>query len=168
MALLSTGRYDEAIEHFQNAHQMAPNNPMPLALLREAFHGKGLYLEAFETEIKWAAAKQDLELKDALEQGYEEAGYVGACRRGAETLVARSDSTKADQTKIVDYYAAAGQKQAALDWLERAVEDHNSIAPEIGLWATTASLRDDPRFEELLRRMKFPEDVIARTLNARQ
>jgi hypothetical protein len=46
---------------------------MALAHLREAFHGKGLYKEAYETEIKWAAATQNLDLKDALEQGYEEA-----------------------------------------------------------------------------------------------
>ena len=127
-------------------------------------HGKGLYEEAYETEIKWAAAKQDLELKDALERGYEEAGYVGACRRGAETLVARSESAAVDHGKVADYYAASGQNQAALDWLERGVEEHNSSVAGMGVFPITRSLRDDPRFEELLRRMNFPEDVIAKYL----
>jgi hypothetical protein len=127
-----------------------------------------LYEEAYETEIKWAAAKQDLELKDALEQGYEEAGYVGACRRGAETLVARSESAAVNHLKVADYYSASGQKEKALDWLERGVEEQNSQVPQMGLFPITRSLRDDPRFEELLRRMNFPEDVIARIVEEKE
>jgi hypothetical protein len=61
------------------------------------------------------------------------------------------------------YYAAAGQKQKALDWLEHGVEEHD-LGPGIGDSLAFETLHDEPRFQDLLRRMNFPQDVIARIL----
>ena len=51
---------------------------------------KRMYKEALEIWKASYAAKGDREAVDALERGFAEAGYQGALRRVAETLVARS------------------------------------------------------------------------------
>jgi TolB-like protein/DNA-binding SARP family transcriptional activator/Tfp pilus assembly protein PilF len=50
-------------------------------------------------------------------------------------------------------YAAAGDRERALEWLERAYAEHEvGISLIKGSWAWR-SLRDDPRFQQILRRM---------------
>jgi hypothetical protein len=96
-------------------------------------------------------------------QGYEEAGYLGAYSRAAETLAALSGEAHAPSWLLPWYYTAAGQKQKALDWLEHRLEEHDLDA---GFWDFLAfrTLHNEPRFKALLRRMNLPEDVIARIL----
>jgi hypothetical protein len=52
-------------------------------------------------------------------------------------------------------YICAGDKARAIDWLEKAYEDRDPNLPYLGkpVWDTA---RDDPRFQDLLRRMNLP------------
>ena len=54
-------------------------------------------------------------------------------------------------------YAGLGDKSQALEWLERAYDDHSDRLPWIRAWPQFDSLRAEPRFQNLLQRMKFPE-----------
>ena len=65
-------------------------------------------------------------------RGYEEAGYMGAYSRAAETLVELSDKAHVAPFWVAWYYTAAGQKQKAFDWLERGIEEHGHSMPGIG------------------------------------
>jgi hypothetical protein len=53
-------------------------------------------------------------------------------------------------------YAYAGDTDHALEWLERAYEEHDANLPYVGLplWDF---VRPDPRFQILLRRMNLPQ-----------
>jgi len=55
-------------------------------------------------------------------------------------------------------YAVLGEKDLALDWLEKAINEKESIAP-VGLKTAPALdfLRDEPRFKAALGRMNIPE-----------
>ena len=50
-------------------------------------------------------------------------------------------------------YAAAGDREAALSWLEKAVDEHAPWLPELKLEPTYDPLRSDPRFAALLKRV---------------
>jgi hypothetical protein len=52
-------------------------------------------------------------------------------------------------------YIFAGDKARAIDWLEKAYEDRDPNLPYLGkpVWD---SVRDDPRFQDLSRRMGLP------------
>ena len=52
--------------------------------------------------------------------------------------------------------AAAGRNQEALDCLELAVDMGNPNMPYLGVFEIFRSLRDEPRFQELLQRMNLP------------
>ena len=73
----------------------------------------------------------------------------------AEMLSERSKQTYVQPTRVADLYLYAGDKDWALDWLEKAYEQH---APSmIYLKVERKSLHDDQRFQKLLRRMNFPK-----------
>jgi hypothetical protein len=56
------------------------------------------------------------------------------------------------------YYAQLGDKDQAFVWLEKAYEKHEVAMILLKVYPSWDPLRDDPRFQDLLRRMNFPEN----------
>jgi hypothetical protein len=56
------------------------------------------------------------------------------------------------------YYAQLGEKDQALALLEKAYEKLDGEMHTLKVNPRWDPLRDDPRFQDLLRRMKFPEN----------
>jgi hypothetical protein len=65
-------------------------------------------------------------------------------------------------------YVHAGHAEQALEWLDRAFEARDPFMPYIGVVPGLDDLHDEPHYQNLLRRMNFPEDVIAKYLNEGQ
>ena len=53
-------------------------------------------------------------------------------------------------------YALAGEKEKAIKWLEKGLNPHDPVLPYIGCYRCYDDLHADPRFQELLRKMKLP------------
>ena len=153
--LMFVGRYDDAIVQFRNALRTAPNFGPAHAQLWDAFHQKRMYDEALAQAQNFASARGDGEVEEALARGYAEGGYREAMHRAAETLAARSHTTYVAPVRIAKLYARAGENDRALEWLERAYEARDPQMVFLG-WPDWDSLRDDPRFQDLLRRMNLP------------
>jgi hypothetical protein len=49
-----------------------------------------------------------------------------------------------------------GEKQKAFEWVEKAYEEHDSGLVSLAVEPMFEPLRSDPRFKEILRRMKLP------------
>ena len=86
----------------------------------------------------------------------QEGGYKEAMRQAAEALEARSN--RAYALDIATLYTYAGVKERALDWLEIAYEERMQDLVYLNVYPKWDPLRDDPRFQELIRRMNFPGD----------
>jgi hypothetical protein len=54
-------------------------------------------------------------------------------------------------------YMGLGDKSRALEWLEKAYEDHSDWLAWIKVWPQFDSLRGEPRFQDLLRRLGLPQ-----------
>jgi len=154
--LLFVGRYDDAIVQFRNALRTAPNFGPAHVQLWGAFHQKRMYDEALAQAQNFASARGDREVEEALARGYAKGGYREAMHRAAETLAARSGTTYVAPHSVARWYARAGENDRALKWLERAYEARDPQMVFLGRpdWD---SLRDDPRFQDLLRRMNLPD-----------
>jgi hypothetical protein len=76
------------------------------------------------------------------------------CLRKLKELV-RDDRVGFIEVALI--HAGLGEKDQAFEWLERAYEERDGgmrylkVAPELD------PLRSDPRFEDLVRRMNFPD-----------
>ena len=58
---------------------------------------------------------------------------------------------------IAQLYLMAGENSRALDWLELGFEEHAAGMPYLSADPLYDPLRDDPRFQVLLRRMNLPQ-----------
>ena len=155
--LIAARRYDEAIAQLQNALKTAPNNPALHSLLHGAFYAQGRHDEALAEWKAFLAAVGERELEEAVERGYAEGGYREAMRRAAETWAARSGTTFIPPYDLAAFFAAAGEHDRTLEWLERAYEARDPNLPYMGVNPLFDSVRDDPRFQDLLRRMNLPQ-----------
>ena len=164
--LLHMRRYDEALDQLRKSLRMEPDLPMTLHSHWIVLHQIGEYEQACATAAKFYAALGDQEVPLAITQGYAEAGsseasdpeasYSAAMRAAAETLVSRASSAYVPPVRIALLYAHAGEKDLALDWLEAGYEERSPDMVYLQLWHWDA-ISDDARFQEILRRMKFPE-----------
>jgi hypothetical protein len=62
----------------------------------------------------------------AIDQGFAEASFPGAARRGAEILAAQASKNQVLPWEVACLYLYAGDKGQALDWLERAYEERDA------------------------------------------
>jgi len=157
MDLLFVRRYDEAIAQFRNTLRTVPNHVRAHLGLYRAFHQKQMYEEALAETKAFFAAIGDREVVEALERGYAEAGYARAMSLAAETLAARSRTTFVAPHSVVTLYALAGENDQALEWLERGYDERDPNMPYLSVERVLDNLRDDPRFQDLLRRMNLPQ-----------
>jgi serine/threonine protein kinase/Tfp pilus assembly protein PilF len=155
--LVYLGRYDEAIAQLRKTLRMEPNSPAAHLGLWGAFHQKRMDEEALAEAEKFFALLGDNEVAEALTRGYAEGGYAGAMRLAAEKLAARSNRTYVPAVRIARLYAHAGEKDQTLKWLEKAYQERESPLVHLNVGWDWDDLRSDPRFQDLLRRMNFPE-----------
>lgn len=153
--LVYMGRYDEAIVQLLKSVTTEPNFPAAHLGLWGAFYKRGMYKEALAEARKFFALLSDAEVVEALESSHGEAGYPGAMRLAGEALAARSKRAHVPAVRIARLYAHAGEKDRALDWLEKAYEERDSLLVHLGVGWDWDSLRDNPRFQDLLRRMNL-------------
>ena len=156
--LASLGRYDEALEQAKASVEMDESSAPAHFALGLAYTKKGMAEEAI-SELKRAVA---------LSQGYS--GYEGVLAysyavfgRTAEACHVAEDMkhvTTGIHVRPFDLaaaYAACGRNEEAFRWLETAYREHDFSLGELKVDFRLDKLRPDPRFQDLVRRMNFPE-----------
>lgn len=153
MDLVLERRFTDAEREFRRVLQMFPDHATALMNLWDTLLQLGRYDEAVAMLRRVYAG--DPGAQEALTQGLAEGGYRAALRRLAVYLGPRQPSPLAGWYVVAAYYALAGERDSAFACLERAYE-----APDVSLYYLDHpdfdSLRDDPRFRDLCRRMNLP------------
>ena len=110
------------------------------------------------------------EARDAFLRGYEFSGGAPAFLAGTGLVHAASGASEAargviqelaelvDERYVPAFYtatihAALGDRESALTWLGRAVDERSESVLYLGVEPLFDGLRSDPRFQELLRRV---------------
>jgi len=150
-------RHDDTLEVTRKILEIMPDNPVGLSAQFSAYERKGMYEEAFAAaKAFYRNAYGDLDQGGVLDRTYAANGYAAAMGRAAELLVERSRGSFVLPTDIATTYLSAGDPEQALAWLERGYEVHDPNMPYLG-WPWYDSLRSEPRFKDLVRRMNLPE-----------
>ena len=125
-----------------------------------SFHHKKMYPEAFEMWKDSYNAKNDSIAVEILSKGYSEGGYQMALQRLAELLTKRLNNGSAyvPEWNIGTLYTRASKKEEALLWLEKAYESHSVNMPYIRVDPIFDYMRDEPRFQALMKKMGFPDN----------
>jgi len=158
VVLCYDGRYDEAMTAARTALAVQPDHPVALAAHWMTTSHNGQYEETFATVKAYMNVNYgDATVGEALEAGWAEGGYPEAMRLAAMALETRFRTSFALPSDISIVWVEAGEHDKALEWLERGFEIRDPNMPYLGL-PFFDPLRADPRFQDLLRRMNFPEE----------
>lgn len=155
-------RHDEAIEHYWKPIEANPQARISHFYLGFAYVQKSRFQDAL-AEFEKAAADRNAGAVAALGYGYAAAGNK---ERAMAILKELEDGYKhrfvhfptgVPPYRVAAIYAALGDKNRALEWLERDYEARGGWMIWLKVDPAFDNLRSEPRFQELLRRMNFPE-----------
>jgi serine/threonine-protein kinase len=157
-------RHDDAILEARRALDLQADQPVALNLLWLAAARSGRHGEALAGMKAYLhVLYQDASVEKALEEGGAEGGYAEARRRATRALMERYRRAYVLPTDIATMFADAGEHDAALDWLDQAFEVRDPTMPYLGM-PVFDSVRSEPRFQGLLRRMNLPPQPSAKDL----
>ena len=152
-ALGGAGRYDDAIKAYQKALDLNPTQGVAGNIIA-VLYAAGREKEAVEMQRdRW---KNDPERLKAFEVGYAEAGWSGAHKRVGDLYVKRSETSYVGSGLIAKCYYEAGDMDKATYWLEMAYKEHEPNLPYAFGPKNYILLKDDPRYQELARKMNLP------------
>jgi len=149
--------YDEAASQLQKTIELHPDHPFSHMYLGFVYLAKSRYAEAiaeFQAEMRIEASHPDA--MSGLGIAYAGAGRRGDARRVLEELIKLDKQKSVAARAIALLYAALGEKEEAFKWLETAYRRKEGRMFWLKTDMRCDSLRSDPRFQDLLRRMKFP------------
>jgi DNA-binding winged helix-turn-helix (wHTH) protein/tetratricopeptide (TPR) repeat protein len=145
-------RYEQALEQFQKTLELEPQRFGALLNIGEVYLQKGQYAEAITALRKAAESSADDDAEARLGYAYANAGQPHAARQILTALQSPSRQHAASPVNIGLLYVALGEKEQALIWLEKAWQERADKFWRIKVDPLFDPLRDDPRFQDLLRR----------------
>src|SRR3989475_4977337 len=148
--------FDRAIEQLQKTISMEPDNALAYQLLGAIFYQKKMPAQAFTAHDKANSLEgvfSDVEMAE-MKKAYETAGLSAYFRKENELRQKRlAEGKYQSPLNIALNYAFAGDDSEALDWLERAVDEHTPWLPELKIDPMREALRSEPRFVGLLKKI---------------
>ena len=88
-----------------------------------------------------------------MKEAYTKSGWNGFQEILLTDLLERSKKDYVRSFTIASLYARLGQKDEAFAWLEKAYQDRDYQMTELNVRPEMDSLRPDPRFADLVRRV---------------
>ncbi len=160
MAFAEAGEYDLAIEQYKKALEIDPNFVPSLAGLAGAYAAKGMYVEAIAACNKAIAVDNSPQRRGQLTQLgtlYARSGHKDEARRVLNELKEQAKKQYIPSYNFAMLHEALGDKDQAMAWLEKAYAERDIALSELRTKGFD-SLRSDPRFVDLLRRISAAMD----------
>jgi serine/threonine protein kinase len=154
-------QFDKAIEIFKKVIADNPTLGRAHGEMAYAYWGKRDYPEVIQ---EWKIGSQlegdknYAESADAMDKGFRAGGWPGALHKGIEVALAqrKAGNGYVSPESIAQLYAELGDKDHAFEWLNTGYQEHDINMIAIRTDFTLDSLRSDPRYAELVRKMGFP------------
>ena len=157
--LTASRRYDESAEVLRNAIELNPNSANAHNNLGVTYVMKGMIEEGI-SEIKRAIEISNGKIanwKSDLALAYAKAGNINEVRNILADLIRINEQSRMSETEIAGVYVSLGEKDKAMEWLEKAYERHAGYLVNINCDSSFEDLRPDPRFQALLKKIGFPD-----------
>ena len=152
--------YDAAINECRRVLETDPRYSPALLVMSDALREKGDLAGAFQQLNAALTLDEDEELRTVLLEARHVSGEGGAIKavaqRQLQRLVRAAAKNYVPPMAFAQLYAQLGNVNAAFEWLDRAYEERSRNLLDLRLDPNFDSLRTDPRFSQLLRRIGLP------------
>ena len=156
-AYLYARRYDQAVEQFLKTLKLDPTSGVAHFGLGWAYRCKSLYEPAIPALRKAIEHFPGTTPLAVLGEVYAAAGYQNEAKKTLEQLNQLSKQQYLTAYGVARVYVTLGETNQAFHWLETAYRERDNWMLLLKVDPSLDALRSDPRFQDLLRRMDFPE-----------
>jgi serine/threonine-protein kinase len=150
-------QYDQAVEQLLRTVELDPNYPMTywiLGLLYRKTARSDLAISAGEKGVNLSGGSPLM--RAALAQSYAEAGRPEDARQILDDLTMLAQHKYVAPHFFAGIHIGLGENDRALEYLEKSYAEHCHWLIYLHIDPSMDSLRDNPRFQELLRRVGLP------------
>jgi TolB-like protein/DNA-binding winged helix-turn-helix (wHTH) protein/Tfp pilus assembly protein PilF len=148
-------RYDEAIKACQEALELDPRHVVALWFLAQSLEQKHQFPEAIARLQTATSLSDGPPYRAHLANAYALTGNRAKALKILEELTARSNERYVVPLDIALIYTGLGDRDSAFQWLEKAYQERAARITELAE-PHFDSLRSDPRFADLMRRIGLP------------
>ncbi len=150
-------QYKKAEDQLQQVLKVHPNHPLILHNIGELYMAQGRYAEAIAPLKQSAEMSVSVHYQAMLGYAYARAGRKEEAEEILNNLLGNADAGLISGFNLGAVYMALGNKKEAMHQLEKSYEQHDVWLKELKAWPWFDSLRNEPRYKNLMKRMNFPE-----------
>jgi TolB-like protein/DNA-binding winged helix-turn-helix (wHTH) protein/Tfp pilus assembly protein PilF len=155
--LVDTHRYELAQEQFRKVVELDPNSGAPYDEMVTVYAALGKEDEAIAAFLKAESLRgTSPEQIDALAAAARSGGFHGCLRKKIGQLREKAQHGRVSPQAFAGLYARLGDRDESFEFLEESYRQHSIRMIWIKARAIWDPLRPDPRYQSLLRRMRFP------------
>jgi eukaryotic-like serine/threonine-protein kinase len=154
-------QYDQAIAQYRRTFEIVPNFAVASSFLVQAYEQEAMY-EAAIAESRSAligdgqSPEKAAKIVAELSSAYKASGARGYWQKRLD--LAKKESKQHPMSLEMAYiHSRLGQNEQAFAWLERAYEEHDMWLSTLKVEPKWDSLRSEPRFQDLVRRVGLPQ-----------
>jgi len=156
LTLMAERKYDQAVVQFQKMLEIESDSSQAHIGLAWCYRDEGRHDQAAQETQRYYLVSGFPDIAEAQRKEQERSGWRGAVLKDIEVMSNPANGINYYPSGVAMAYAQLGERDKAFAWLERA---YNERAGLLFLKVDPAfdSLRSDPRFNSLLRRIGFPQ-----------
>lgn len=146
---------DQAIEQLHKVLDIDSRFAPARRNLEEVYAQMGRQKEAVAEREKALSLSGSPELAASVEEDFAKSGYRGVLQSWLQGLTEISKHEYVSSYSMAEAYMRIGDKEKAVNLLEKAYEEHDSGLVSLGVEPMFDPIRSDIRFQEILRRMRL-------------
>lgn len=154
--LIQAGRNDEALDRLKKTFELAPNFWLSHLFASMAYIEKGMYPEAI-SEARLAKQFSPVQTNSDAYESYAlaKSGKLAEAQALLDELLKLSTERFIPPYHVALAYNGLGDTGKALEWLEKAFQQHDPKMAFLKADQKWNNLRSEPRFIDLIKRMNF-------------
>jgi TolB-like protein/DNA-binding winged helix-turn-helix (wHTH) protein len=151
-------QFDKSIEMARNDIERHAFGAYPHFELAGSYEAKGMHDEAIQECEVFLRMLGYEDMANSMHSALQAAGYKGALKEWVREMeVARAQGENIPSGELAQLYSILGDRDHAIVWLEKAYEERDTYLPSLKVAAFWDNIRPDPRFQDLVRRLNFPQ-----------
>ncbi|MDQ3650580.1 MAG: winged helix-turn-helix domain-containing protein, partial [Acidobacteriota bacterium] len=154
--LFFAGKHDEALDRLNKTIDLAPNFWLSYLFISRVYTEKGMHAEAVAAAKKAGEITGNSQWEAYRAYALARWGKLKEARAVLKELLDLSVEHYVPPYNIALVYHGLGEREETLAWLEKGYEQRDVRMVFLKVEPKWNNLRDDSRFQELLRRVGFP------------
>jgi tetratricopeptide (TPR) repeat protein len=157
--LFASGRQDEAMQTLLDLEKSEPNFLSPYSYLAREYFDRKEFEKSFtqgEIAAQLTHDRKALEAIASAKKRFESGGESAMLNAMLDDELQGFKQGNTTALQVARTYALLGKNKEALEYLEKSYQLHEYELVTVGDWPGFRGLRQEPKFQDLLRRLGLP------------